>query len=89
MAFILNRFRLADRAVAAGLIAARRGSAVIEMSDWESAQGGRPDKPTVDERKRLAALSVSDEVIGRVAEQEPQTSQVPSTGRWVRRPAKE
>ncbi len=70
MRFKPGRWQHADQAVVAGLIADRRRSRIIALSDWESAKDemampGRLDKA---ERAELSGLSVSDEVIRKVAE---------------------
>lgn len=85
MAFNPNRWPAADHAVNAAMSALRRGSRVIELSDWELAKtvSTRPAL-TTDERCRLSSIGVSDEVIRLIANQPPREAQGPD--RLDRRP---
>lgn len=61
---------LRRRAIQAGRIALERGSYMITLDDWQQAAIAPYGPLTSDERERLKSVSVSDEVIRRVAEDE-------------------
>jgi hypothetical protein len=92
MAFDPQKNSTPRRAIRAGRIALARGSHMVDLDDWQQAATA-PDRPLApDERDRLKAVSVSDEVIRRVAEDESKTSSkadappLRSGNRWMRRP---
>lgn len=92
MAFDPQRNSAPRRAIRAGRIALARGSHTIELEDWQQA-ATTPDRPLApNERDRLKAVSVSDEVIKRVAEDESKrrskadADPLRHDGRWMRRP---
>ena len=69
MRFWPDRKPEAERAICAGLIASERGSRVIEMDDWDQAGKARPRPPTPEEYEKLRLVSVSDEVVRKVADE--------------------
>lgn len=92
MGFDPQRNSVPRRAIRAGRIALERGSEVIELDDWRQAATSADQPLTQDERDRMKAVSVSDEVIRRVAEGESKSmpeadgGTVSSGNRWMRRP---
>lgn len=69
MAFDPHRNSEPRRAIRAGLIAVARGSRIIEMDDWVQAISARDRPLTPDDREKLEAMSVSDEVVRAVADE--------------------
>lgn len=67
MGFDPNRNAEPRRALRAGLLALARGSQIIEADDWAQAATCRDRPLAPDERERLKAVSVSDEVVRMVS----------------------
>lgn len=68
MAYDPGRNSEPKRALRAGLIAIARRSRVIEMADWLNAKNAPSRRPTSEEYELLKAMSVSDEVVMKVAD---------------------
>lgn len=93
MSFDPERNTPPRRAIRAGLIALARGRHVIHLDDWQQAATA-PNRPlTPNDSDRLKGVSVSDEVIRRVAKDESKSRQAAGAdpqrpgNRWTRTPA--
>lgn len=75
-----------EQAIRAGLIALERGSRIIGIDDWAQARKVHRQPPTQDERKQLKLVSVSDEVVRKVADErsKSRTALQGAVRRWVR-----
>ena len=76
MGFDPQRNSAPRRAIRAGRIALARGGHTIELTDWKQAATAPDRSLTPDEREHLKAVSVSDEVIRQVAEDESKPSRL-------------